>query len=817
MKGLQSLVDKVTRLLPAGVTEKLPSIQRWTAVIALTLVLLGGAAYFVSFYEDFYPIKHWLFWRYAAYWVCCAFWTAGCVGGGYAIVRRAVRSPLPLLETAVLSFSAGVVLFYVAMNVVGALGGFRTATFFVVPIVMFTLGAPDLWHVFRRWRRHTANKKARAPSAVQILVWLFGLAGLVMIYMKIFTPENVQFDARWKHLALAEQYAHIGVIPRYGEGWTVATNPHLATIVFTWAFLAPGAQLFDQVEMAAHMELVCFLWSLAGISALVRLLVPGVRAHSAWAVRFLFPGVFLYDSSLSGGADHIAALFAAPVFIVLLRSVPRLEPGRCALLGIMMAGAAMPKLTAGMLIIPAPALVVAVVAAFLTLRGLRRRTPRWYGPLLGAFAGGAVALAATSPFWLRNWIWYGDPLYPSLHKYLALRPWTEDAADLFAYGYKEYQFWRPERSVDGLLETGKALFNFSFVPNDYARFHGKVPVFGSLMTLLLPCLLFLRRTKRIWALVGMVHLAVFVWYWVHHQDRYLQAILPWMAAIVAAIIIRLWQTHAVVRVGVATLVATQIVIGGNVYFIQTHAMVKKPLDRTLNLLASGYKRDYVNRLNVFSGWVKIREALPPDAHVMLHDNHVHLGLARRTASDWGGWQFGLSYGRLHTPRAVWDAYREIGVTHVVWADNVSKGWDSVGGDLVFFDFAMRHTTGRKKVGSTWVASMPTEPPPAEPAGPVAIFGCGDYWTNGLYRLADLTTPVFGPKRDDFAKPIEVAGKGQEARIAKKASFLVIDPACANSVQARVKGGFQLVAKRTLVNSKRKRGRKSAWLLYLRSR
>jgi hypothetical protein len=50
------------------------------------------------------------------------------------------------------------------------------------------------------------------------LIVAFGLVLLAMIYFKILTPENAQFDARWQHLALTEQYARVGFIRRFGEG-----------------------------------------------------------------------------------------------------------------------------------------------------------------------------------------------------------------------------------------------------------------------------------------------------------------------------------------------------------------------------------------------------------------------------------------------------------------------------------------------------------------------------------------------------------------------------------------------------------------------
>jgi len=56
----------------------------------------------------------------------------------------------------------------------------------------------------------------------------------------------------------------------------------------------------------------------------------------------------------------------------------------------------------------------------------------------------------------------------------------------------EDQLWRPDLNWAGIKESLKVLLTYSFEPNDWTAFHGKVPVFGSLFTLLLFCLPFLR-------------------------------------------------------------------------------------------------------------------------------------------------------------------------------------------------------------------------------------------------------------------------------------------------------------------------------------
>src|SRR5690606_10451190 len=121
------------------------------------------------------------------------------------------------------------------------------------------------------------------------------------------------------------------------------TAPHLASFLYAWAFAIPGRALPDQLGLAAHMEYVAFLWTLVGIPALVRRILPDAGVRLTWVVRFLYPGVLVYDSSLNASADHLSAIFAAPIFLLLLRAWKDLRPRVCVLLAMMLAGGMLTK------------------------------------------------------------------------------------------------------------------------------------------------------------------------------------------------------------------------------------------------------------------------------------------------------------------------------------------------------------------------------------------------------------------------------------------------------------------------------------------
>lgn len=801
------------RPVATGVNPLWNTVRTVVTTTRAWLVLVPLACTFYAFgwwVDQHYPIKEWLVWHYLLAWAGSLFWAASCTSMGHLVVRRVLRMTLPLFEHVSTSFATGAFAFYLAMNVVGHLKLFNGWMFFVLPLAFLAAGARDSYRTIRRARRHLAHRRRlTTPKPRPYYFWpaiAFGVVSAAMVYFVILTPDNIQFDSRWKHFALAEEMNVTGGLRKFGEGWTVATYPHLASFLFAWPFMCPKVGLFDRVEMAAHLEYVTFLATLLATPGLVRLLVKGQRAHLSWVARFLFPGVFLYDSSLSGGGDHIGAFFMIPLATQLIRGWRELAPRHLVLMAVSLCGVGLTKYTCTMMILPVVGAAIGVRMFIALYFWVRQRGPEllrknWLkGPLA---ALGAIVLL-TAAHWVKNWIWYGDPAYPTLYKKLPLHPWTQDAQTLFVYGYQEYQFWRPERTLDGVIETVKALFTFSVIPNDYPRFHGKVPVFGSLFTIFLFALPFLKKGWRIWGLAALVHVSIFIWYWTHHQDRYLQTLLPWMSAATGALILKLWwdareeaKLGRVVRVGsrvlVAMLIAIQIAWGGDVWFLPNHAMAGSVPKKVIDMIAAGYKKDYASRYKIYGPWTQVQKQLPKKARLVLHDNHIHLGIGAETINDWGGWQFGISYARLGTPKAVWEKFHELGATHVLWDNQISKGWDSIGGDVVFFEFAYRHAGQIKSIGRTRLVTMPAEAPKMDDRNSlVLVVGCDKRnYSTGLYEVTDLTVPVFGPKKFKFPKPKK---SGDADDLVAEAGAAVLDAKCPEAKSVS-KSDFQLVAKR----------------------
>jgi hypothetical protein len=571
--------------------------------------------------------------------------------------------------------------------------------------------------------------------------WAAAIAlGVGMVYFSILSPENPGFDTLWYHLPIAEQFAAQGAIRPFAEGWYYGAYPQLASIVYAWAFLLPHARLFDAVCLAAHLEFFVFLWTLLGTAALAEQLIVRGRAGAprhlgmGLAVTFLFPSVFLYDGGLFTGADHMLAFFAVPWLLSWLRLSEGPTAGRAVLFGLLLGALVVTKYQAAWLI-PLPLIVLAVALA-------RKRA---LGPL--AVAAG-VALACAAPHWLKNWIAYGDPVYPLGAAWFHPRPWSRSAARLvdavFARGFWPARGPLPEK----LQETARALFTFSFEPHDWPTYHGQVPVFGSMFTLLLVALPFFHARRRLYWVIAFVLAGIAGWYWVSHQDRYLQALLPWMAASVAAIMIHLWRQGTAVRAGLSGLAIAQLAWGSGVYFIHArddHYEIDRPspLSAAVELLASGYEGTLEQKLSPFEPWPSIGRALPEGAKPLIHERHLRLGLGAPSVTDLPGSQGAISYEDLLWPEAIWRRLTALGVTHVVWETKASHANDTWASDFAFFRFVEAAVIERHAVGPFTVGRM-IQPDDVSLASPVSdsvlLVDCAAHERSGELTLEQMARP-----------------------------------------------------------------------------
>ena len=240
------------------------------------------------------------------------FWTCGHA-------TRASIAPAGL-EHVTFCFAVGTLSFFMLMFAGGLAMAYGPVFFVALPLVMTAIGGFGAFRYLRRLRRHLTFRASRNPHRTRIAsiaLTCLGLVAVFLFYLPGIVPSHVAYDSSWYHLPIAEHYATLGGIRPFQEGWYMGAIPHLASVIYCWAFLIPRSVLFDYVELSTHLEFAVMLMMLPGIPALVRRLVPSARAHASWIAFFTFPGVYWYD--LFGGGDQFAALWSVPIALALLR------------------------------------------------------------------------------------------------------------------------------------------------------------------------------------------------------------------------------------------------------------------------------------------------------------------------------------------------------------------------------------------------------------------------------------------------------------------------------------------------------------------
>jgi len=767
----------------------------WPARL-LPAAALAAAVAILATYGSHYPIRQWLLVRVVGYWLLALYWGAGCLALGLAIVRWVAPRQYRPTEVPFVAFPLGVLSFGVLVFTVGLFHGLHRLFFVLSPLYFLGVGFPALRHWLRACRPLQRLRQFR-PSLLEAAVLAFGASCLVALYVPILSPHNMEHDARWYHLPIAQQYASAGAVIPFPEGWFLAAYPHLSSLLYTWAFLLP-AGIVHRIELCAHLEFVVFLMTIGAIPALVRRMVPGARLPAAWVGFFLFPGLFVYDSNLSVGADHIAALFAPAGMLVLYPALRSLGARHAALLGAVIAGAALTKYSAISVALPLT-LALVVRAATVMAASVRHR---------GRAARAMLAMSATfvvlwAPHWLKNYAWYGNPLYPMLSDQFPARPW-DMTAQTYLEVFMKWAVVRPSRDLAGVLETIWAAATLGFRAFD--KFHGDVPVFGFLFAATAYCLPFLRPKWRLWLAYGLGFTAALVWYWTNHRDRYLQACLPWLVAATVSALGIMWRERGSPgRVAVALLVGAELLTGMGLFLLPSYFMVPggHPAVDVMRLVHAGYEKEYGDRFRPFdewnfAAWTAIGALVPRGARVLVHEDRLWLGLDAPVVVDEAQWQAGIRYSNLSTPADVYDLLRGLGVTHIVTGKSHGDGGDQgVKGNVLFWDFVTSRATRVEHRGGLTLWQMPKARPPAEIPGPVLVITCNLSVEGGLYDFPTLTMGVPNLKVPPHDPGLHDA--------LSRATFLVLEDSCGYSVDPADLDAFPVMGARGAVTFRKREG------------
>lgn len=717
--------------LEEGIGRPLP----WPLAIALVVATsAGGLFVYARTAHGQYPVGDWLAWPLLTIWGYTALCNLAWFSSGSWVVRRGLGlRELPTLEGAVLGTAVGAVVFTELMYLAGALGLYGPWCSLGLALGLSAAGAPELRRWWRRWREESA---AAAPASVSVLLlWALGGALTLLLYLGALTPDSVNYDAAWCHLTAPQDYARAGRMVAFPGDYN-KNVPQLATLLRTWVFSVPGLpHPALRWMLALHQEFSLVLWTLAGVAAATRFMVKDQTLRGSWVAFYLFPAIFVYDNNLGGALDHVAAFFSLPGLVAAGRLLQEPRWQRAVPLAVCMAGGFLAKYQALYWILPLLGVMGCGwgVALYRLRRSpvslaRKRRALGW----LPLWIGGAFALLVM-PHFLRAWVFYNNPVYPFAQDlFPGTRPQVEGAAYLFSHMFVD-QNWVPQGTwLRRLGHAVKLAFTFSLYP--HYSFAKDLPVFGSLFTLLLPALLFVRERRHVLlgASVGLG--ALVLWGLTYNVDRNLQVFLPILVATTAALLVGILRLGRFARLAIAPLVIFQAIWGADALFFSSQGR----LEDALELITSGYRGQAKTRFDGYRpSYVAVGKALPPDAKVLLHMSHSSLGVDRELVLDWAGFQGLISYADVHNAREVHELYLRHGISHLLYAP--AERFDaSIQGEVVFQAFVRGLGPPMLTTGSLRLHRLPEASPPVEPPYTVLTLDLVGYGS-GVFPIERLNT------------------------------------------------------------------------------
>jgi hypothetical protein len=699
---------------------------------SFVLAAAGLVATYVmgSTVAEHYPIAQWYVWDWSRLVLWDALLSLGCLSGGHWVVTKCLRlTELRGAERLALSMTAGVILFVEAMYLGGYLGWYGPAWGILLPLGLLLGGLPcgipvvsDWW---ARWRREGSGLRGGALGMT-----LIGTIGLLILYLGILSPNAVNYDANWNHLVIAQDYAREGRIIPFPGDW-VKNVPHLGSVINTWAFLVPGfGTPVLHYMLALHTEYTLFLWTLVSVAAMAQWTTNDSSLRGAWPVMLLFPSLFVYDGNMGANADHYLAFFSVPLVMVAIRAMQRLEPRVCIFLGAIAACAAMTKFHAMYLLVPL-GLALSWRWGNACYRRWRapadRETSLWMGPAAALIS----ALVCSSPHYIGSAVFFGNPFYPLLQEVIPSHPTVRDAGLQMNNLFIAYPWHPPADMWERIVTTVKLVFTYSFSPQ-YA-FSSRVPTFGSLFTMSLFFLPWLKQARRVRFVVFVTLGALATWAFTYRVDRNLQTFLPVMAVATIGVLVLAWRTGSLARIGVVTLTGMHLVWGGDLYFSALAGA-----SDSVGLITSGLSgraRQRYDHYNV--DFLAMGDWLPKDAVVIIHNIHQMLGINRTVYLDWVGFQGIVDYRTMKNPRDVYERYRQLGVTHVLYLSDQERP-PAYRQEQVLFDvFAAQNLEQTKRFGRYRVFALPETPPAETKTYQVAVLGANGY-ASGLYSIDKLS-------------------------------------------------------------------------------
>jgi hypothetical protein len=589
-------------------------------------------------------------------------WAATALG--CAVARRLRPGGATGAEVSVFGAAVGLGALAYAVQAVGLVGLLRTPVLVALVAACAALGLREHWPLLQTLLRGVAAWLRLGPADVAI-----GMAcGLLLLLMALGAaapPSGNDWDGLSYHLAVPKVYLSHGrvlFIPYDHHSNFPFAQEMLYTLGLAFAGVGP-ARLFHTLMGALCAAAVALLWRrltgprLMTLPALLLLSSPMVAWCGTVAYNDLALALYVFLAAYGVVAWLISTEANAGQRAIDAR-------GWLMLAGVCAGFALGVKMTA---MIP-----VALLALWIAMpaRGAQPRPARTRALVL--FLLPAVAVGA--PWYVRSWVWTGNPVYPFFYSVFGGTNWNAQAAAMYA---QEQASYGVGRSLAAILMLP---YTLTFHPELFSK---GVGVFGSPGPFALGLLVLLPLTRPVARkLAGLGWIALgygVVWILLSQQSRYLVPIMPMLAMLAAWVVARYGAASVPeagrwLRLGLGTLLACQTAVLA--WLVWTLVAPGLPV-----VLGAEPAEQYLSRtLEVYPAERWINEHTPRDAKVLLFEETRGFYLDRQYMWANPGHHTLIPYERFRTPGDMLAYFRAHGFSYILlnrmWTAPTwgSSGW-----------------------------------------------------------------------------------------------------------------------------------------------
>ncbi|MFO8080968.1 MAG: glycosyltransferase family 39 protein [Armatimonadota bacterium] len=494
-------------------------------------------------------------------------------------------------------------------------------------------------------------------SPLRVIHWVIIVVIALQLVAALAPPLPTDYDGLAEHLAMAKQWSRDG---RIHPLWYDHHSQFPATMQMFYTL----AHVFE-VPGAAKL----FHWGF-GVIAIGAAVLIGRRlaapAAGSWAglVLATTPG-FAWLMGV-GYVDLATIACGLLALLFFLRWANERDDWQLWLSAVM-AGAGAGTKMQGLALMG-----LLAVAAIIMLRG------RWLRGVGKAAAYVGIALIICGPWYVKSYVWTGNPVYPFAYEIFGGKMWSQQRADGYRYDQRNYgkgdlpprgefeqmdplerAFAGPRRPLNMLL----AAFNLTFDPAKFTVPLSTLGVWatdsiGPLWLALLPLLLLFRRPPSVSRMMWLLLPLWLWWLWSMQLTRYLLPSLALVAPAAGWAVVEAERHSKLLNTIVRSALAVWTVIALGLMLVYV-------LPQAPAAFGQVDEHDYLAQTSLYAAASAINRTAPASAKVALYAEPRGYYLDRDYLWAEPGHSALIHYERVESAEDLVGEWQRLGVTHVM--------------------------------------------------------------------------------------------------------------------------------------------------------